>query len=82
MSEGPVISLDDIERTNRMGLSEPKPETAPVNGMTLEEMERTAIENALKKHSGNITNAALELGITRQALYRKIEKYGLTTQTK
>lgn len=50
--------------------------------MTLEEMERTAIENALKKHSGNITNAALELGITRQALYRKIEKYGLTTQTK
>ena len=82
MSEGPVISLGDIERANRMGLSEPKPETAPVNGMTLEEMERTAIENALKKHSGNITNAALELGITRQALYRKIEKYGLTTQTK
>ena len=82
MSEGPVISLDDIERANRMGLSEPKPETASVNGMTLEEMERTAIENALKKHSGNITNAALELGITRQALYRKIEKYGLTTQTK
>lgn len=82
MSEGPVISLGDIERANRMGLSEPKPETASVNGMTLEEMERTAIENALKKHSGNITNAALELGITRQALYRKIEKYGLTTQTK
>lgn len=82
MSEGPVISLDDIERANRMGLSEPKPETASVNGMTLEEMERNAIENVLKKHSGNITNAALELGITRQALYRKIEKYGLTTQTK
>ena len=82
MSEGAVISLDDIERDTRMGLSEPKPETASVNGMTLEEMERTAIENALKKHSGNITNAALELGITRQALYRKIEKYGLTTQTK
>ena len=82
MSEGPVISLGDIERANRMGLSEPKPETESVNGMTLEEMERKAIENALKKHSGNITNAALELGITRQALYRKIEKYGLTTQTK
>jgi two-component system, NtrC family, response regulator HydG len=31
----------------------------------------------LKKYNGSITDAAKELGITRQALYRRIEKYGI-----
>lgn len=35
------------------------------------------VQKALVKHSGNITHAAKELGITRTALYRRIEKHGL-----
>lgn len=43
----------------------------------LSEMEKTAIEKALFKHHGNITKTAEELGLSRAALYRRIEKYDL-----
>ncbi|MGB0869248.1 MAG: helix-turn-helix domain-containing protein [Flavobacteriales bacterium] len=32
---------------------------------------------AMKKHSGNISKAARDLGITRSALYRRLEKHNL-----
>ena len=47
------------------------------NSMTLEEIERAFIAAAIKKHSGNLSLVAKELGISRGALYRKIEKHGL-----
>ncbi|PWB22069.1 sigma-54-dependent transcriptional regulator [Flavobacterium sp. HTF] len=43
----------------------------------LSEMEKTAIEKTLFKHNGNISKAAEELGLSRAALYRRIEKYDL-----
>lgn len=43
----------------------------------LEEVEKTIILKVLKKHSGNISNAAKELGLTRTSLYRRMEKYDL-----
>ncbi|GAA3763383.1 sigma-54 dependent transcriptional regulator [Flavobacterium ginsengiterrae] len=43
----------------------------------LSEMEKTAIEKALLKHHGNISKTAEELGLSRAALYRRIEKYDL-----
>jgi DNA-binding NtrC family response regulator len=43
----------------------------------LSEMEKMAIEKALFKHSGNISKTAEELGLSRAALYRRIEKYDL-----
>ncbi len=43
----------------------------------IEEMEKQMIIKILKKYGGNITEASKELGITRQALYRRIEKYDL-----
>ena len=43
----------------------------------LSEMEKIAIEKALFKHHGNITKTAEELGLSRAALYRRIEKYAL-----
>ena len=42
--------------------------------MNLEELERDAIERAMKRADGNITRAAELLGITRYALYRKLGK--------
>ena len=44
---------------------------------TLESLEKMMVQKALVKHAGNITHAAKELGITRTALYRRIEKHGL-----
>ncbi|MEP5763705.1 MAG: sigma-54 dependent transcriptional regulator [Halieaceae bacterium] len=45
-------------------------------GLNLERMERRVIEAALKQHRYNISHAAKELGLTRAALYRRMEKYG------
>ena len=43
----------------------------------LEDVEKTVIRKALKKHEGNISHAAKDLGLTRTSLYRRMEKYGL-----
>jgi DNA-binding NtrC family response regulator len=42
---------------------------------TLEEMERSMIVECLEKHNGNLSKAAKQLGISRQTLYNKINKY-------
>ena len=46
-------------------------------GATLEEIERASIAAAIEKYQGNLSLVAKELGISRGALYRKIEKHGL-----
>ncbi len=53
------------------------PENIPFNSYQLEEAEKILIIKAVSKHEGNLTRAAKELGITRAALYRRLEKYGL-----
>ena len=45
--------------------------------LNLERLERQAIERAMRLSEGNVTRAAEYLGITRFALYRKLEKLGL-----
>ena len=43
----------------------------------LEDIERNALKEALEKSNGNFTQAARMLGVTRQTLYRKLEKHGM-----
>ena len=50
------------------------PEGSPA---TLDDLERNAIAASIQKHGGNLSLVAKELGISRGALYRKIEKYNL-----
>jgi DNA-binding NtrC family response regulator len=45
--------------------------------LNLERVERRLVEEALKKHGYNISLAANELGLSRAALYRRMEKHGL-----
>jgi len=45
--------------------------------MALSNMEKMMVEKAIEKHKGNISRAAAELGLTRAALYRRIEKFGI-----
>lgn len=45
--------------------------------LNLEQLERCAIERAMKRSEGNLSRAAEHLGITRYSLYRKLEKLGL-----
>ncbi|MBD5328647.1 MAG: sigma-54-dependent Fis family transcriptional regulator [Bacteroides sp.] len=57
------------------GLSPENAFVAPAS--TLESREKRSIKEALDAAGGNMSRAARALGITRQALYRRIEKYGL-----
>ncbi|MDF9796775.1 two-component system response regulator HydG [Catalinimonas alkaloidigena] len=43
----------------------------------LEEVEKQTISEAIRKHSGNLSQASKELGMGRSTLYRKMKKYGL-----
>ncbi len=52
-------------------------EASKPKGLNLEEMERHLVTEALDKHRGNISKAAKDLGLTRAALYRRMEKYEL-----
>ena len=45
--------------------------------LNIEKLEKSAIKKALLKHSGNLSNAAKELGLGRTTLYRKMKKYGI-----
>jgi len=48
-----------------------------IDTYNLDEIEQSIIEKVLKQHQGNITQAAVDLGLTRTSLYRRMEKYGL-----
>ncbi|HEX7940779.1 MAG TPA: helix-turn-helix domain-containing protein, partial [Gemmatimonadaceae bacterium] len=62
---------------------EPKEQTPPPNvvairpGMTMAEIERAAIETALRETRGNRRKAADMLGIGERTLYRKLKEYNL-----
>ena len=61
-----------------LSLSPSTASTAAARPETLDEVERATIERALREHSWNVTRAAQALGLTRQALYRRMEKFLLT----
>jgi DNA-binding NtrC family response regulator len=57
--------------------SESKGDSLVYENLDLSELEKLAIHKAMSKYSGNISQAAKELGISRASLYRRMEKYGL-----
>jgi transcriptional regulator of acetoin/glycerol metabolism len=76
--ERAVILCESFEiRPADFIFQEAEMETVIPAHINLEEMEKQAIYNAIKKHEGNLTQAARELGLGRTTLYRKMEKYGL-----
>lgn len=73
MADSAVLHTDDFL------LSQPKrADDAPdIENYNLETVEQTVIQKALDKFDGNISKSAEELGISRAALYRRMEKYDL-----
>jgi transcriptional regulator of acetoin/glycerol metabolism len=53
-------------------------EAAPrIDDMSLEEVECFLIKKALGRYDGNVSLAARALGLSRSALYRRLQRYGL-----
>jgi len=76
MAEDAVLNPSDIVFS---APNAPRPSSGSlgVDTLNLDDIEQAAVRKALSKHGGNISRAADELGISRKALYRRIEKYGL-----
>lgn len=71
-----TLDVDDFARTAQMhgGLSGADPLPA-VGSMTMDEIERGMIVKSMRHHSGNVSRVAESLGLSRAALYRRLEKY-------
>jgi DNA-binding NtrC family response regulator len=69
--------LDSRDFTSLAETPQPPDNETSAGGRTLDDMERITIEQVLRKHQGNVSHAAKELGLTRTSLYRRIEKFGL-----
>jgi len=54
-----------------------RPQTQNLEELSLEAVESTLIRKALQRYQGNVSQAAEALGLSRGALYRRMEKYGL-----
>lgn len=72
MSDGNSLKSSDF-----MFLRGAEPDEMVTDDYNLENMEKSVVRSCLKKNGGNISKAALDLGLTRGALYRRMEKYGL-----
>ena len=72
MSRSGLITSEDL------GLRAPAPGTATdLSGMTMDDAEKYIIQQALARHGGNVVQAAESLGMSRSALYRRIQQHGL-----
>jgi DNA-binding NtrC family response regulator len=69
--------LDGKDFTSLAETPQPPDNETSAGGRTLDDRERITIEQVLRKHQGNVSHAAKELGLTRTSLYRRIEKFGL-----
>lgn len=69
-------AADFEQQAGQMSVSRtPLPST--LEGLTLDELEKQSIIQALETHGRNLSHVAAALGISRAALYRRLEKYGI-----
>jgi two-component system NtrC family response regulator len=73
MAEGRRVMMRDLELT----AAKPEPDTTTLKDAR-EAVERQMIQKALKKHSGKIAPAAVELGLSRPTLYELMDKLGIS----
>jgi DNA-binding NtrC family response regulator len=73
LSESPTLQSEDFLFSS----VDEKTEGMVFESYKLDHIEKTVIEQTLKNHSGNVSAAAKELGLTRASLYRRMEKFGL-----
>ena len=76
-----LLDVADVER-EAGSLLEPNPSAMSFSALTLDELEKQRILHALEATDGNLSHTATSLGISRAALYRRLEKYGINTDIK
>jgi DNA-binding NtrC family response regulator len=74
MAEDDHLGAEDLVFSK---IEHPTAESVASRTSNLEDLEKNTILRVIEKNQGNITKSARELGITRAALYRRLEKYDL-----
>jgi DNA-binding NtrC family response regulator len=72
-----LMSQDHMVRTGDLALRPSSAMSTRLEDMSLEDVEAFLIKKALARHDGNVSHAAKALGLSRSALYRRLERYGL-----
>jgi DNA-binding NtrC family response regulator len=72
-----LMTTGDQIQPSDLGLEADRTSAVKIEEMSLEEVEYLLIKKALARHAGNISHAAEALGLSRSALYRRMQKYGL-----
>ncbi|MCB0426993.1 MAG: sigma-54-dependent Fis family transcriptional regulator, partial [Mangrovimonas sp.] len=73
MADSNLLTEDDLV----FSPIEKKATVKPIEDVNLDEVEKQTIQKVIEKNKGNISKSAKELGITRTALYRRMNKHGL-----
>jgi DNA-binding NtrC family response regulator len=71
LADGPEVRAADL------ALSPPGDQAVRLDQLTLEEVEKLLVQKALARTGGNVSEAAKALGLSRSAMYRRLERHGL-----
>ncbi|MBI4475914.1 MAG: sigma-54-dependent Fis family transcriptional regulator [Acidobacteria bacterium] len=72
-----LMAREATVRDGDLALKAPRDGSARLEDMSLEEVEAFLIKKAMARYDGNVSQAAKALGLSRSALYRRLQRYGL-----
>ena len=72
-----LMAQGDVVKPGDLGLRTGKEGVPRLEEMSLEEVEFSLIKKALARYEGNVSHAAKALGLSRSALYRRLQRFGL-----
>ena len=76
--ERSVLMADGTQvKSGDLALQPPRDSGSRLEEMSLEDVEQYLIKKTLARHNGNVSQAAGALGLSRSALYRRLQRYGL-----
>jgi DNA-binding NtrC family response regulator len=77
VERGVLMCQGSTIRLGELGLRIDRDATSRIEDMSLEEVEGFLIKKAMARFDGNVSQAAKALGLSRSALYRRLQRYGL-----
>ncbi|HKF56690.1 MAG TPA: sigma-54 dependent transcriptional regulator [Blastocatellia bacterium] len=72
-----LMARTDLVKAGDLGLQQVRDGSPRLEDMSLEDVECFLIQKALSRYDGNVSKAARALGLSRSALYRRLQRYGL-----
>jgi len=77
IERGVLMARDRLMSAADLGLQTPAGPAATTEELTLEQSEKLFIQKVLARHGGDVRKAAEQLGMSRSALYRRLQHFGL-----